>query len=100
MKTIQRLLVANRGEIVIRIFRAATELKIRTIAIYSFEDRYSLHRYKADEAYKIGADDEPLRPYLDIEEIIRITANESGRNNSLSWRNGAGGIQVSPTVVF
>lgn len=76
MKTIQRLLVANRGEIAIRIFRAATELKIRTIAIYSFEDRYSLHRYKADEAYKIGADDEPLRPYLDIEEIIRIAKRQ------------------------
>lgn len=69
-------MVANRGEIAIRIFRAATELKIRTIAIYSFEDRYSLHRYKADEAYKIGSDDEPLRPYLDIEEIIRIAKRQ------------------------
>lgn len=69
---IKRLLVANRGEIAIRIFRAATELKIRTVALYTFEDRYSLHRYKADEAYQIGEDDEPLKPYLDIEEIIKL----------------------------
>lgn len=52
--------------------RAASELGIRTVAVYTYEDRYSLHRYKADEAYQIGADDEPLKPYLDIEEIIRI----------------------------
>jgi len=76
MKTIQRLLVANRGEIAIRVFRAATELKIRTIAIYSYEDRYSLHRYKADESYQIGNDDEPLRPYLDIDEILRIAKRQ------------------------
>ena len=47
--------------------RAGTELKIRTIAIFTYEDRYSLHRYKADEAYQIGPDEEPLKPYLDIE---------------------------------
>jgi pyruvate carboxylase len=47
--------------------RAASELGIRTVAVYTFEDRYSLHRYKADEAYQIGKDDEPLKPYLDIE---------------------------------
>jgi len=69
---IKRLLVANRGEIAIRIFRAATELKIRTVALYTYEDRYSLHRYKADEAYQIGRDEEPLKPYLDIEEIIHL----------------------------
>ncbi|MCB9257148.1 MAG: pyruvate carboxylase [Chitinophagales bacterium] len=69
---IKRLLVANRGEIAIRIFRAATELKIRTIALYTYEDRYSLHRYKADEAYQIGEEEEPLKPYLDIEEIIKL----------------------------
>jgi len=69
---IKRLLVANRGEIAIRIFRAATELKIRTVALYTYEDRYSLHRYKADEAYQIGSDEEPLKPYLDIEEIIHL----------------------------
>lgn len=70
LKKINKLLVANRGEIAIRVFRAATELKIRTVAIFTYEDRYSLHRYKADEAYGIGKRDEPLKPYLDIEEII------------------------------
>ena len=64
--------MANRGEIAIRVFRAATELNIRTIAIYTYEDRYSLHRYKADEAYQIGEEEEPLKPYLDIEEIITL----------------------------
>ncbi len=72
MNKIKRLLVANRGEIAIRALRAATELGIRTIAIYTYEDRYSLHRYKADESYQIGADKDPLKPYLDIEEIIRV----------------------------
>ncbi|WP_026999411.1 pyruvate carboxylase [Eisenibacter elegans] len=69
---IRKLLVANRGEIAIRIFRAATELNIRTVAVFTYEDRYSLHRYKADEAYGIGKRDEPLKPYLDIEEIIHV----------------------------
>lgn len=71
-KRYKKILVANRGEIAIRIFRAATELNIRTVAIYTFEDRYSLHRYKADEAYQIGPDEEPLSPYLDIDEIIKV----------------------------
>ncbi|MGK7392049.1 MAG: pyruvate carboxylase [Candidatus Cyclobacteriaceae bacterium M2_1C_046] len=77
LKDINKLMVANRGEIAIRIFRAATELRIRTVAIYTYEDRYSLHRYKADEAYQIGPDEEPLKPYLDIEEIITVAK----RNN-------------------
>ncbi len=77
MRQIHKLLVANRGEIAIRALRAAAELGIRTVAVYTFEDRYSLHRYKADEAYQIGRDHEPLKPYLDIEEIIR-TAKENG----------------------
>lgn len=72
LKEIKKLLVANRGEIAIRILRATTELKIRTVAVYTYEDRYSLHRYKADEAYQIGADTEPLKPYLDIEELIAV----------------------------
>jgi len=67
---IKKLLVANRGEIALRVFRAASELKITTVAIFTYEDRYSLHRYKADEAYGIGTRDEPLKPYLNIEEII------------------------------
>ncbi len=68
----KKLLVANRGEIAIRILRAAAELKISTVAVYTFEDRYSLHRYKADESYQIGVNSEPLKPYLDIEEIIKV----------------------------
>ena len=74
---ILKILVANRGEIAIRIFRAASELNIRTVAIYTYEDRYSLHRYKADEAYQVGANDDPLKPYLDMVEIIRV-AKENG----------------------
>jgi len=69
---IDKILVANRGEIAIRILRAAAELGIRTLSVYTHEDRYSPHRYKADEAYQIGADDEPLQPYLDIEAIIEV----------------------------
>ncbi len=76
---ITKLLIANRGEIAIRISRAATELEIPTVAIYTYEDRYSLHRYKADEAYQVGADGDPLKPYLDIDAIIRI-AKDSGAN--------------------
>jgi pyruvate carboxylase len=68
----KKLLAANRGEIAIRIFRAATELHIKTVAVYTYEDRFSLHRLKADEAYQIGPDDEPLKPYLDMDEIIRV----------------------------
>lgn len=69
---IKKLLIANRGEIAIRILRAAAELGLKTVSIYTYEDRFSPHRYKADEAYQIGADDEPLKPYLDIEGIIQI----------------------------
>lgn len=74
---IKKLLIANRGEIAIRVFRAASELNIQTVAVYTYEDRYSLHRYKADEAYQIGADNDPLKPYLNITEIIRV-AKECG----------------------
>ena len=73
----QKLMVANRGEIAVRVLRAASELELTTVAIYTHEDRYSLHRYKADEAYQVGKDDDPLKPYLDIEEILRI-AKENG----------------------
>ncbi len=72
VKPIKRLLIANRGEIAIRIMRAASELGITTVALYTYEDRYSLHRYKADEAYQIGTNEEPLKPYLDIEGIIKL----------------------------
>lgn len=69
---IQKVLVANRGEIAIRIFRACFEIGIKTVAVYTHEDRYSQHRYKADEAYQIGKNDEPLKPYLNIDEIIKL----------------------------
>ncbi|MCP4046621.1 MAG: ATP-grasp domain-containing protein, partial [Gammaproteobacteria bacterium] len=69
---IDKILVANRGEIAIRILRAASELGIRTLSVYTHEDRFSPHRYKSDEAYQIGKDDDPLKPYLDIEAIIEI----------------------------
>ena len=69
---IQTVLVANRGEIAIRIFRACVELGIKTIGIYTYEDRYSQHRYKADESYQIGKDSDPLKPYLDMDAIIKL----------------------------
>ena len=72
MKKFKRILVANRGEIAIRIFRAARELGIRSVAIYSEEDRLSLFRTKADESYLIGVGKSPLDAYLDIDEIISL----------------------------
>src|SRR5580765_8312675 len=66
IRPIDKLLAANRSEIAIRVFRTAHELAIRTVAMYSHEDRYALHRFKADEAYPIGKAGEPLRAYLDI----------------------------------
>ncbi|MBE3570361.1 MAG: pyruvate carboxylase, partial [Bacillales bacterium] len=75
MKKIEKVLVANRGEIAIRIFRACTELNIRTVAIYSKEDSGSYHRYKADEAYLVGEGKKPIDAYLDIEGILEIAKN-------------------------
>ena len=72
MRTIKKLLAANRSEIATRIFRSAHELNIRTVAIYSHEDRFALHRFKADEAYQIGKPGEPIRSYLDIPGIIEV----------------------------
>ena len=72
-RKIKTLLVANRGEIAIRVMRAAAELGIRTVAVYSHEDRFSLHRMKADESYLVGAGKSPVDAYLDIEDIIRIS---------------------------
>src|SRR5262245_54343463 len=70
----QKLLVANRSEIAIRCFRAATELGLRTVAVYSYEDRFSLHRFKADEAFLIGPVEggEPVRSYLNINQLIAV----------------------------
>ncbi|EHQ91752.1 pyruvate carboxylase [Desulfosporosinus youngiae] len=72
MAKFKRVMVANRGEIAIRVFRACNELGIRTVAIYSNEDKYSLFRSKADEAYLIGEDRSPVDAYLNIEEIISL----------------------------
>jgi pyruvate carboxylase len=71
-RTFRKLLAANRSEIAIRIFRAANELGLRTVAIYSQEDRLALHRFKADEAYQVGAGQGPVEAYLDIAGIIAI----------------------------
>src|SRR5437588_12828469 len=71
-RSIRKLLVANRSEIAIRVFRAAHELGIRTVAMYSHEDRFALHRFKADEAYPVGNAGEPIRAYLDIDAIVQL----------------------------
>ncbi|MFO0946792.1 MAG: pyruvate carboxylase [Planctomycetota bacterium] len=68
----KKLLVANRGEIATRVFRAAHELGVPTVAIYSHEDRFALHRFKADEAYQVGIPGEPIRSYINIPEIIKL----------------------------
>src|SRR4051812_45181968 len=72
----KKLLALNRGEIAIRILRAATELGLRTVAIYSHEDRLSLHRFKADEAYEIGRGKGPVQAYLDVEGIVSLAAEK------------------------
>lgn len=72
MKEIKSVLVANRGEIAIRVLRACNEMGIRTVAIYSNEDSLSLHRNQADEAYLVGKGKKPVDAYLDIEDILRI----------------------------
>ncbi|HEY1077221.1 MAG TPA: biotin carboxylase N-terminal domain-containing protein, partial [Fontimonas sp.] len=72
MRQIRKLLVANRSEIAIRVMRAAAELGIRTVAIYANEDRYALHRFKADESYRIGAGQKPIAAYLDIDGILKV----------------------------
>ena len=76
VKKFKRVLVANRGEIAIRIFRACNELGIRTVAIYSEEDKYALFRTKADEAYQIGKNLGPIEAYLNIDEIISLAVKK------------------------
>src|SRR5436190_13001614 len=73
----RKLLVANRSEIAIRVFRAATELGFRTVAIYAQEDRLAIHRFKADEAYLVGEGKGPVGAYLDIPSIVAL-AQEKG----------------------
>lgn len=77
MTEIKKILIANRGEIAIRIMRAANELGKKTVAVYAEEDRLGLHRFKSDEAYLIGEGMGPIKAYLSIEEIIRV-AKECG----------------------
>jgi len=77
IRPFQKLLAANRSEIAIRIFRAGTELNLRTVAVYAQADRFCLHRFKADEAYLIGEGKGPVAAYLDIEGIITV-AKEKG----------------------
>ncbi|PID35484.1 MAG: pyruvate carboxylase [Rhodobacterales bacterium] len=77
MTNFNKILVANRGEIAIRILRAANEMGKKTVAVYAEEDKLGLHRFKADEAYRIGEGLGPVAAYLSIEEIIRV-ARESG----------------------
>ncbi len=75
--TIKKLMSANRGEIAIRTFRACTEMGIRTVAIYSEADRYSLHRYKADEAYLIGIGSDPVDAYMNAEQIVELAKKKN-----------------------
>ncbi|MDH3910436.1 MAG: pyruvate carboxylase [Rhodospirillales bacterium] len=72
LKPFRKILVANRSEIAIRVLRAASELGIRTVALYSHEDRFALHRFKADESYLVGRGLEPVQAYLDIGEVLRV----------------------------
>ncbi|MHB1329185.1 MAG: biotin carboxylase N-terminal domain-containing protein, partial [Gemmatimonadales bacterium] len=65
-------MAANRSEIAIRVFRAGTELGLRTVAVYAHDDRFSIHRFKADEAYEVGIGKGPVAAYLDIESIVAI----------------------------
>ncbi|MBW8888503.1 MAG: pyruvate carboxylase [Fibrobacteres bacterium] len=76
VKPIRKIMVANRGEIAIRVFRAAAEMGIQTVAIYSREDRLHLHRYKADEAYLVGAGKTPVGAYLAIDEIVQLAVDK------------------------
>ncbi len=95
MAAFNKILVANRGEIAIRVLRAANELGKRTVAVYAEEDKLGLHRFKADEAYRIGAGLGPVAAYLSIEEIIRV-AQESGAD---AIHPGYGLLSENPALV-
>lgn len=94
MKPFEKLLVANRSEIAIRLFRSASELGIRTVAVYTHEDRYALHRFKADEAYLIGKPGEPIRAYLDIESIVGVAV----RTGATAIHPGYGFMSENPDL--
>lgn len=76
-KPIRSVLVANRGEIAVRVFRACNELGIKSVAIYSKEDRANIHRLKADESYLIGEGLPPVQAYLNISEIVKICTDNN-----------------------
>ncbi|NNE81560.1 MAG: pyruvate carboxylase [Silicimonas sp.] len=95
MAEFKKILIANRGEIAIRVMRAANELGKRTVAVYAEEDKLSLHRFKADEAYQIGRGMGPVAAYLSIEEIIRI-ARQSGAD---AVHPGYGLLSENPDLV-
>ncbi len=95
MAKIRKILIANRGEIAIRVMRAANELGIKTVAVYAEEDKLGLHRFKADEAYRIGAGLAPVAAYLSIPEIIRV-AKLSGAD---AVHPGYGLLSENPALV-
>ena len=95
MADFKKILIANRGEIAIRVMRAANELGKRTVAVYAQEDKLSLHRFKADEAYRIGAGMGPVAAYLSIDEIIRV-AKECGAD---AIHPGYGLLSENPNFV-
>ncbi len=92
---IRKILVANRSEIAIRVFRAANELGLKTVAIYAEQDKLALHRFKADEAYQVGKGLGPIEAYLSIDEIIRV-AKHSGAD---AIHPGYGLLSESPEFV-
>ncbi len=92
IRPIRRLLIANRGEIAIRVLRAANELGIATVALYSEEDQLALHRFKADESYRIGEGRGPVRAYLDGDDILRV-ARQAG---ACAIHPGYGFLSESP----
>lgn len=77
LRPIRKLMAANRSEIAVRIFRAGTELHLRTVAVFAQEDRLCIHRYKADEAYQIGAGKGPVAAYLDIASIVDVAKEKN-----------------------
>ena len=85
LKKFKKVLVANRGEIAIRIFRACNELGIKSVGIYSKEDKYSLFRTKADESYLIGKDKGPIDAYLDMDGIINLLRKKRGCYSPRLW---------------
>ncbi|HMQ42694.1 MAG TPA: biotin carboxylase N-terminal domain-containing protein, partial [Paracoccus sp. (in: a-proteobacteria)] len=95
MRDIRKILIANRGEIAIRVMRAANELGKKTVAVYAEEDKLGLHRFKADEAYRIGEGLGPVAAYLSIPEIIRV-AKESGAD---AIHPGYGLLSENPELV-